>query len=146
MTKSNVTIAIVVLILGGLGMWFFTRSQNSPVTPSQQVPSVESSAPQASDSAKMGEIREIKVLGSEFSFSPFSISVKSGEKVRIIFQNAGKFPHNLAIDKLGVATKTISTGETDTVEFSTDQKGSFAMYCSVDSHRQKGMEGVIQVE
>lgn len=94
----------------------------------------------------MSEVRQIKVSGGDFSFTPSTLSVKSGEKVRIIFQNRGKFPHNLTIDKLGVATKTISPGQTDSLELTADQTGSFVMYCSVDAHRQKGMEGTVQVQ
>ena len=92
------------------------------------------------------EVKEISVEGDEYSFSPASISVKKGERVRLTFKNVGKFPHNLTIDELEVETKTISGGSQDVVEFVADEQMELEFYCSVGSHRSQGMEGSLTVE
>ena len=148
-----VTLVIIVVLLFG-GWWLLTKSQqtSSPSPIPTQAPVVESTpSSEATDEAMMEDkitdsVKEIKVSGSEFAFSPETVSVKQGEKVKITFTNTGKFPHNLMIDELGVATKTIGVGQTDTVEFSASKSGNFTMYCGVGNHRQQGMEGSVQVQ
>jgi len=100
----------------------------------------------SSEEEGMGEAREIEVEGSEFSFSPSSITFAQGEKVRLTFKNTGKNPHNFVIDELGVSTKTIPGGGSDTVEFTAGKSGTFTFYCAVGNHRQQGMEGELNVQ
>lgn len=91
------------------------------------------------------EEREIVVEGDEYSFSPASISVGRRERIMLTFRNTGQLPHNLIIDELGVATRTILGGEADTVEFIAETGGTFPFYCSVGNHRSLGMEGEMEV-
>lgn len=145
MSKNVVLITVVVLVVA-VGGWYLTRPK-AVVTPLDtalpiESPASESASPQATDSAVM---TEIKVSASEFAFSPETLSVKKGEKVKITFQNNGKYPHDLKIDELGVTTKVTSAGQTDTVEFTASKSGNFTMYCSVGNHREQGMEGTVTV-
>jgi plastocyanin len=94
----------------------------------------------------MEEVREIAVEGSEFAFTPSSISVKSGDKVRVTFTNNGSFPHNFTVDELNVASETVSPGESTSVEFTASESGTFDFYCSVGNHRAQGMEGSLEVQ
>lgn len=148
--SKNVLVAIAVVLLLVVGGWYLIRpktsTDSSTLTVPTQAPATESAVPQASEGAMTNEVKEIKVSGTDYAFSPASLSVKKGEKVKIVFQNDGKFPHNLVIDELKVTTKTINVGQTDTVEFTADKAGSYSMYCSVDAHRQKGMEGTVSVQ
>jgi uncharacterized cupredoxin-like copper-binding protein len=50
------------------------------------------------------------------------------------------------IDELGVASKTINSGESDTIEFTAGATGTFSFYCGVENHRDQGMEGTLEVE
>ncbi len=92
------------------------------------------------------EVKEVTVVGTEFSFSPSSITAKAGQKVKITFQNQGGAPHNLVITGLGISTKTIFGGKTDTIEFTAPSSGTFTFFCSVPGHRAAGMEGSLKVE
>lgn len=114
-----------------------TTTQESPTT----TVSKETTVPGPS-----GEVREITVEGDEYSFSPESLSVTAEERISLTFKNMGNFPHNFTIDELGVATKTIAGGETNTVEFTAQTSGTFTFYCSVGGHRELGMEGDLEVE
>jgi len=91
-------------------------------------------------------VKEIQVVASEFSFSPSSITLTKGEKVSLTFRNTGKFTHNLTIEGLGVATKTVAAGQSDSVEFTASQAGTFTFYCSIDGHKGMGMEGSLEVK
>lgn len=93
-----------------------------------------------------GEVKEFSVEGSEFKFSPATISVKKGDRVRVTFKNAGTVIHNFNIAELGVASKTISPGGSDVLEFTADKSGTFAFYCAIGNHRANGMEGSIAIE
>ena len=91
--------------------------------------------------APTGPVKEFTISGTEYSFSPSSITVSTGERVKITFQNSGGAPHNLAIEGLGVSTKTIGSGKTDVVEFTALQSGTFTFFCSVPGHAAAGMVG-----
>ena len=91
-------------------------------------------------------VKEIQIVGNEYTFTPSSISVGKGEKVALTFRNTGRLPHNLTIKELGIATKTIGQGESDTVEFTASEVGILTFYCSVGNHRSLGMEGSLEVK
>lgn len=90
--------------------------------------------------------REIFVSGSEFKFNPSSISLTAGESVKVVFKNDGKYPHDFAIEGLGVKTSVIGAGEQAVLEFTAPATGTYATYCSVAGHREAGMEGVLSVQ
>ncbi len=90
-------------------------------------------------------VKEFTVSGQNHSFSPSTITVKKGDTVKITFKNVGGF-HDLVIDELNVATKQISTGQEETVQFVADKVGTFEFYCSVGSHRAMGMKGSFIVQ
>lgn len=85
------------------------------------------------------------VVGGSFFYVPNEIHVKKGDKVTIIFTNAGG-SHNFTLDEFGVKTDMIKTGESATVEFTADKTGSFEYYCNVGKHRQLGQKGTLVVE
>lgn len=149
MSKNTIITVVAVLFLVGVG-WYLMRPKTSSA-PSETQPSVvpsetPSSAPSASEGATVTKVNEITISATDYAFTPAKLSIKTGDKVKLVFQNNGKFPHNLVIDELKVTTKTINAGQTDTIEFTADKAGSYNMYCSVDSHRQKGMEGTVSVQ
>jgi len=89
-------------------------------------------------------IKTFIVEGGMFYFSPKEISVNKGDKVKIVFKNV-EGVHDWVVDEFNARTKIIKTGETDEVEFIADKTGSFEYYCSVGTHRQQGMVGVLKV-
>ncbi|MEP6599940.1 MAG: plastocyanin/azurin family copper-binding protein [Actinomycetota bacterium] len=61
--------------------------------------------------------------------------------------NSGKSPHNLTLDGPGVsdkATSTLTPGTSGELTV-TLQKGTYEAYCSVDSHKDRGMDETLQV-
>lgn len=94
---------------------------------------------------KSSDAKEIVVVGSNYTFSPNKITIKKGEKTRIVFKNSDG-THDFRIDELNIAIPTIGSGAEDFVEFTPDKTGSFEFYCSIGNHRAMGMKGTIVVE
>jgi plastocyanin len=79
-------------------------------------------------------------------FDVSSLSAKAG-KVTIDFTNKAPLPHNVQIEgpggqKVG-GTSTISGSSTKAMV--TLKPGTYTFYCSVDAHRQAGMQGKLTV-
>jgi plastocyanin len=81
----------------------------------------------------------------QLKFEQTSLTAKAG-KVTIDFENASPVDHDVTITagqgKVG-GTKTVANGKASAV---VDLKaGDYTFYCSVDAHRQAGMEGKLTV-
>ncbi|MDO8493628.1 MAG: cupredoxin domain-containing protein [bacterium] len=138
MGKAVALIVVIILLVGGI---FIRRASPTP----QVLPTAEttpSPAPEATQTTS--SVKEFVVTGSNFTYSPNTISVKKGDKVKIIFKNADGF-HDFKIDEYGVFTQKIGAGKEETIQFVADKAGSFEYYCSIGSHRQMGMKGTLTV-
>lgn len=87
----------------------------------------------------------VNMSGGSFYFNPNEIKAKKGDTVVINFSNDGGM-HNFTIDEFNAKTKTVKTGETDSISFVVDKTGSFEYYCSVGQHRSMGQKGMLIVE
>jgi plastocyanin len=97
---------IVVILFGSFIGYFLMRGYRAP-TPTTPPPT----APKEEVTPTLETpVKEITVVGTEFSFNPSSITLSAGERVKIIFKNEGKAPHNLIIQGLGIGTRTIGGG------------------------------------
>lgn len=134
-------ILVAVLAAG----FFLTRKPETTKTTSG-MPVPEATNVEEKKVVEEGEIREIEVSGDEYSYSPSMVSVKRGDKVRIVFTNNGNLPHNLVIDELDVSTKTIAGGKSDTINFTAESDADLEFYCSIGTHRAQGMEGILKIE
>jgi plastocyanin len=145
-----ISVVIILLMIGG---YFILRGgyQTPTPVPSAPTPPVLQGEVTPTEGGVVAptptpSVREFRVVGNEFSFSPSSISVSAGERVKIIFKNEGKAPHNLVIQGLNIKTRTIGGGQTDTIEFTAPSSGTYTFYCSIPGHRSAGMEGKLEVK
>lgn len=145
MQNKGLVMGVVVVAVLAVMAYFFFSSQSLP---QDQVSTKSQKSITSTKVTSVSEniVREIVVEGDEFSFSPESLDLTKGEKVKLTFKNTGKFPHNFVIDELEVTTKTIAGGATDTIEFTAEKSGTFSFYCSVGNHRAQGMVGDLSVE
>ena len=151
----------MLIVIGG---YLMSKNSNDPTTHGRPtgpfgalvVPAAPQSAPppaQDSQQQSMPAInssnaphqKSFTITGQNFSFAPSTITVKKGDRVKIIFKNAGGF-HDFQIDEFKIATKQIRGGAEEAVSFVADQAGSFEYYCSVGTHRAMGMHGTLVVE
>jgi plastocyanin len=138
---------LAFIILGaaliGIGIWQFGGFQ----APKQEaLPDTKIQAPTGEPEVTS---TKITIEGDEFSFAPANISVARGATVELTFKNIGRVPHNYIVSELGLATKTISGGNTDVVTFvAPDSAGtiSYTSFCSVPGHREAGMVGTIEIK
>ena len=141
--KIIILIIIAALIIGGY--FILTRQEGSLPFLGNELR--QEGAPAASEQGFVAA-RQIMVTGADFKFEPSEITARPGERLRIIFVNAGMAPHNLAIEGLDVTTQTIGPGQQSAVEFTVPAEGEYPMtvFCSVPGHREQGMVGTLIVE
>ncbi|MDP3995251.1 MAG: cupredoxin domain-containing protein [bacterium] len=92
-----------------------------------------------------GESYSINITGKNFEFSDTEIRVKKGDTITVNFTSTDGF-HDWMVPGLGVATDQVNTGESASVTFTAEEAGEFEYYCSVGSHRQLGMVGMLIIE
>ena len=99
-------------------------------------------------------IQRAVVEADSYEFSPRHLVVRAGKPVELTIKSVTVLvPHNFLIDdpKSGLAIKEeVSAGQTVKITFTPTVPGSFAIYCDkkllfFKSHREKGMEGVLEV-
>lgn len=77
------------------------------------------------ESEASGEVQEIQIEASNFTFDQEKYVVKAGQPVKISLKNAEGM-HGIAIDELDVDIQ----GE-GTAEFTPDKPGEYVIYCNV---------------
>lgn len=85
------------------------------------------------------------VSGANFRFDPATITVKKGDRVKIVFKSLD-MQHDFDITELEVDSPVTVAGETSEFEFTADRAGKFEYFCSVGQHRANGMVGTLVVE
>lgn len=105
----------------------------------------------------------ITIRASEFRFEPSAIVVSQGEEVQIVLDNEGDILHNIKIDEeldaevidsvssgpLSGSEGQLFVGADDhdqgTLTFVPLEAGTYSFYCTLEGHRQFGMEGTLTV-
>ncbi len=153
-SKSTTTIlATIGILLIGAGVLFLLLKKGASVvvpiftTPGPTNTMIQNTVTNSSlnDPNMMGNIHSFDIEGSNFKFEPSEIVVKQGDTVQINFKN-NQGMHNLTIDGLNVATKTITEGASEQITFVAEKKGTYEFYCSMDNHRAVGMKGILVVQ
>ncbi len=88
------------------------------------------------------EVREIKIDLSNYKFEPSSITVKKGEKIKLILTSKDIY-HTFTVDELGINIE-VFPGQTVTKEIVPNKSGTFKLYCV--PHESLGMVGEFSVE
>lgn len=140
---SKTILIIVIILVVVIGGYFLLKGgyQASAPTSTPEVTALEEEI-----LPPTGQVKEFTVSGTEYSFSPSSITVSAGDRVKITFRNDGRIGHNFVVRDLGIGTRTIGPGQTDTIEFTTPQSGTYTFICSVPGHAVAGMVGDLEVE
>jgi plastocyanin len=153
--RARAVMAIsAVLVLGTVTSAVATSSKHHEESPGEAAaPHGQEPAPPGVDTTKAprrprGVGATLKVTADptgQLKYEEKSLTAKAG-KVTIEFDNPSPVDHDVTITagqgKLG-GTKTAADGKVSAV---VDLKpGDYTFYCSVDSHRQAGMEGKLTV-
>lgn len=111
---------------------------------------------------------EIIVEATDFSYDPVSITIPTDQPVTLTLQNMGKVEHDFVIDKINVTDVEASdtgpaahhqmgdapeydlhffarAGETETLQFTALEPGTYEIFCSIEGHKEAGMIGELIV-
>jgi plastocyanin len=148
--------AVIGIVLYGVIYYFFLAGKGgysaspttyaTPGSVNQPAETLQPMPPPASASQSPGPAGQITIEGTEFAFSPSTLTVTVGQPVQITFKNGGAYSHNLTITALGVKTKTIQPGQEDTISFTPAKAGQYPFICTVPGHADKGMKGTLIVQ
>lgn len=162
MNKSIILVIVLVILLAGGGVWYYITVKNQAQSVDNQILNNPANTESQNQNANLDKnqnnqdttstqnnqqiAKEFTVRASNFKFSPNQITVNKDDVVRITLINDSNSPHALKIDAFNIATKTLNTGESATIQFTANQKGNFNFYCPVDGHRDLGMTGSLMVQ
>ncbi|HEX9079207.1 MAG TPA: hypothetical protein VF795_06445 [Desulfuromonadaceae bacterium] len=98
-------------------------------------------------------VQRVDVLGGSYFFSPRHIIVKVNTPVELrVRKEPGIIPHDIAIKapEAGIDFEVSLETEPKVIRFTPTKTGSYPFYCTkkllfFESHRKKGMEGVLEV-
>ena len=130
--------------------------------------------PVTSSGEVVGNVRESKVEGGDFYFAPKELTAFAGDRVRIIFTNTGKIPHEVEISRLGATDVNLiglpanipedelrslhehaargtpelwlPAGGRATIEFTVVNPGTYKVACEIEGHVEAGMVGTFTVK
>lgn len=136
--KNLTWVLIVLALVGGLVYFSQNKQQSAPAMMKSEEKKVDSSTQMEKTT------KTIEVEAGSFYYKPNTITVKKGEKVKIVMKSVSMM-HDFNIDELGVKMPITKNGDTGTVEFTAEKVGSFEYYCSVGKHRQLGQVGTLTV-
>jgi uncharacterized cupredoxin-like copper-binding protein len=128
----RVAIVSVALVMGALGLAACGSSDEG-----------------GNDQAAPGGGQALEVSETEYQLDPSSLEVDSTGEVTIRVTNDGSETHAFEVenDDAGIEEETedIAPGESAelTVDLSAD--GSYEIYCPIEDHRERGMEGTLTV-
>ena len=137
MKKLNIVFAILAILV----LVSCTASNPAPVstptpnptpTPVEVTPTPTTPVPQPTptpDPIPPTGVHEIKVTAKNWEFSPSTIEVKKGEKVRLLITSLD-VPHGFSVPEYGI-NERLDPGKEVTVEFTADKTGEFTAFCSV---------------
>ena len=100
-------------------------------------------------------VQRVAVVVDSYSYTPSHLVVRAGKPVELTLTSVATIiPHNFVIkDPAGGLSveQDVSAGKTVIVTFTPTQPGTFSIYCDkrlwpLPSHRDKGMEGKLEVK
>ena len=105
--------------------------------------------------ATIGEdgVQRVEMVGGGYFYRPNHIIVKVNVPVELkVSKEGGIVPHDLVIDApdAGITVRESLSSEPKVIKFTPTKVGKYPFYCSkkppfFKSHREKGMEGVLEV-
>jgi len=98
-------------------------------------------------------VQRIEIMGSDYFFKPAHIIVKVNLPVELNVRKDGYvIPHNIVINapEAGITVNETLSRDPKAISFTPTKVGSYPIFCDkkppfMSSHREKGMEGVLEV-
>ncbi len=104
----------------------------------------------------------VRIEMSEFAFQPATISLTAGRPVRLVLVNRGQIAHQfetvylrarsaqivgdmMFIEMAGIDFVRLDPGGMARLGFLPREKGRFVFACTIEGHKEAGMQGVLEV-
>lgn len=148
--KTGIWLAIIlVLAIAGTYLLISSEASRTGGVISDGVESDfksnENNAESQKDTNSAENVKEFNIIARQWEFSPATINVDEGDKVRLIIKSID-VTHGFDLPDFGI-NENLAPGKTVTLEFVADKKGSFGFFCNIycgEGHRD--MKGVLIVE
>lgn len=141
--QKNIIIVAVLLVVG-LGAYYFSSNKNSYKPPASPTPAVQTETVQApvapaSNATEAPAAEKSTIIIKNFSFSPSSTTVKAGSKITWI--NNDGVPHTITSDSGTLLNSpTLSPGQS--FDFTFTNSGSLNYHCKI----HPSMRGSVIIE
>lgn len=100
----------------------------------------------STEEEKPTDARSVKIVATDFTFDPATITAKSGEKLYIILVNQGNAVHMWQIEGMPKTHVHTKPGETSTKVITAPAKsGRYKVVCQTAGHAKLGMVGTLKV-
>ena len=137
--------AVALVACGGGGSSSTTSSSTQAATP----PASGGGGGGSSSAGSASSTLKLAADSSQLAFDTDSLSAKSGD-VTIDFDNPNKaIGHDVCVEAEGdeeLGCSKVVTGSATTLDLKGVKPGTYTFYCSVDSHKEAGMEGTLTVQ
>jgi plastocyanin domain-containing protein len=98
-------------------------------------------------------VQRVEIMGGEYYYKPDHIVVKINVPVELIIKKAaGIVPHNIVIHQpeAGIEVKESMSTKQKIIRFTPIKAGTFSFFCDkkllfFKSHKERGMEGILEV-
>lgn len=104
----------------------------------------------------------VRVEMQEFAFRPATIRLTAGRPVRLVLLNQGQIAHQfetsylralpvrivgdaVSAEAAGLDLLRLNPGGTARLEFLPRGKGRFMFACTIEGHKEAGMQGILEV-
>ncbi len=94
--------------------------------------------------APLGKAIEIEEI--EYELNPAKVTLEKPGTYVFVAKNTGQVAHALEIEGQGIEKETENIEPGQTAKLKVDlERGTYDLYCPVDGHKQRGMDGQIKV-
>ncbi|MGC4096252.1 MAG: cupredoxin domain-containing protein [Nitrospira sp.] len=138
-----------IVILGVTG-WFVVTAVSKGLAADILTSNPVTRVPTSADG-----VQRATVILDSYSYSPNYLAVEHGKPVELTLTSVTTIiPHNFIMNDPGGSLSVeqdVGAGKTVTMRFIPTQRGHFSFFCDkrlwpMPSHRDKGMEGILDVE
>jgi uncharacterized cupredoxin-like copper-binding protein len=98
------------------------------------------------EAAGQGVVKTIQIEEVEYELNPAKVTLEEPDTYVFVAKNTGQVVHALEIEGQGIEKETENIQPGQTAKLNVDLKrGTYVLYCPVDGHKQRGMDGQIKV-
>ena len=95
---------------------------------------------------EQGVVKTIQIEETEYELNPAKVTLDKPGTYVFVAKNTGQVAHALEIEGKGIEkeTENIQPGQSGRLKVDL-KRGTYDLYCPVDGHKQRGMDGQIKV-